>query len=77
MDDGRLGLGQRLAGLDPVVPRVAQFWVTSTPAVAGPRTAATAATDFPGFLNDAAFGACGTDNGRCRDCGFVCAGISE
>ena len=38
--------------------------VTSTSAVSEPRTTVTAATRFPGFRNDATFGAYGTADRR-------------
>ena len=67
MADGCLGLRQCFAGLDALVPRVIELGVTSTSAVSGSRTTATAATNFPRSRDDAAFRACGTD-GRRRDC---------
>ena len=59
-----LGMHQCFAGLDALVPRVLKIDVTSTSAVSEPRTAATAATSFAGFLDGAAFGAYGTDGRR-------------
>ena len=59
--DGFLGLRQCFTCLDAVVPRVIKFDVTSNPAVSGPRTTATATAVFAGFLDGAAFAACGTD----------------
>ena len=50
--------------------------IASAIAVAEPRATATAATDFPGFRDDAAFGTCGTD-GRCRACSRVYVDISQ
>ena len=62
--DGCLRLRQCFAGLDALVPRVIEFGVTSTSTVSEPRTTATATTSFPGFGDDAAFGAGGTDDCR-------------
>ena len=48
------------------------FGVISTSTVSEPRTTATAATDFTGFRDDAAFGAYDTDGcRRCRGCWCV------
>ena len=60
-----LGLVSCFAGLYAPVPRVLKSCVTSTPAVSEPRTAATAATRFTRFRDDAAFGA-GRIDGRRR-----------
>jgi len=57
ISDGKLR--PRFAGLDAPVPRVATFYVTRTSAVAEPRTAATATTEFAGFRDGAASGAYG------------------
>ena len=53
-----------------------QLGVTSTSAVSEPSTAATAATNFPRFSDDAAFGAYGTDSRR-RDCWRVYVDIGQ
>ena len=65
MADGCLKLRQCFTGLDALVPRVIKLGVTSTSTVSEPRTTATAATNFPRFRDDAAFGAYGTDGRRC------------
>ena len=62
--DDCLGLCQYFAGLDALVPRVIKIGVASTSTVSEPRTTATAATTFPRFRDDAAFGANGTDARR-------------
>ena len=64
---GCLELRPCFAGLDALVPRVMKLGVTSTSAVSEPRTTVTAATRFPRFRDDAAFGTYGTD-GRRRGC---------
>ena len=63
------GLCPRFASLDALVPCVIEVKVTNTSAVSDPGTAATAATRFPGFRNNAAFGAGGT---ACRSGGCAC-----
>ena len=50
--------------------------VTSASAVSEPRTTATAATNFPGFRDYAAFGTGGTD-GRRRGCRCVYVGVGQ
>ena len=50
--------------------------VTGTSAVSEPRTAATTATNFPGFLDDAAFAAYRTDGHR-RGCWCVYVRIGQ
>ena len=65
--DGCLGLRQCFARLDALVPRVIKLGVTRTSAVSEPRTTTTAATNFPGFCDDAAFRTCGADDFR-HDC---------
>ena len=74
--DGPIGLSTSFAGLDALVPRVIKIWVTSTSAIVEPRTAATAATSFPGFLHGATYGAYGIDDRR-RACWCVHAGIGQ
>ena len=69
MADDYLGR-QCFTGLDSMVPCVIKLDVTSTPAVSEPRTTATAATNFTGFRDDAAFGADETDSRR-RGCWCV------
>ena len=64
--DSPLGLHSPFADLNALVPRVLKLGVTSTSAVSEPRTAATTATAFPRFLDDAAFAAYGPDGCRCR-----------
>ena len=61
-----------VADPDALVPRVMELGVTSTPAVSEPRTAATATTACPRFLDGAAFAAYGTDGRRRGDywCSF-------
>ena len=68
--DGYLGLRQWFADLDSLVPRVIKFGVTNISAVSEPRTTATAATNFPGFRDGAAFGAYQIDCRRCY-CGCM------
>ena len=53
-----------------------KFCVTSASAVSEPRTTATAATNFPGFRDYAAFGTGGTD-GRRRGCRCVYVGVGQ
>ena len=65
--DDCLGLRQCFAGLDALIPRVIELGVTSTSAVSEPRTSATAATSFPRFRDDTAFGAYGAGDRR-RGC---------
>ena len=66
---GCLELRPCFAHLDTLIPSVLEFFVTSTPAVSEPRTAATAATAFARFPDGGAFGAYGTDGRRRRrDC---------
>ena len=74
--DGCVGLRPRFAGLDALIPRVIKLGVTSTSAVLEPRTTATAATDFPRFYDDAAFGAYRAD-GCSRGCWCVHVGIGQ
>ena len=74
--DGCLGLRQCFAGLDALVPCVIKLGVTRTSAVSEPITTAAAATSFPRFRDDAAFGAYGTDS-RCRGCWCVYVGIGQ
>ena len=64
LTNDRLGLVSCFAGLYAPVPRVLKSCVTDTPAVSEPSTAATAATDFARFRDDAAFAAYGTDGHR-------------
>ena len=68
--DGCLGLRPCFADLDPLVPRVMKLGVTSACTISEPRTTATAATNFTGFRDDAAFGADETDSRR-RGCWCV------
>ena len=49
-----------LAGIHPLGPRMAKFWVAGISAVPRPRTTPTATTKFAGFPDDAAFGAHGS-----------------
>ena len=65
-----LGLIHFFAGLNALIPRVIKLGVASTSTVSEPRTTATAATNFPGFRDDAACGADETD-GRRRGCWCV------
>ena len=67
LGDGYLGLRPCFAGLNAVVPRVMNVCVASTSAEFEPRTAATATTDFAGFVDGAAFWAHETRD-RCRGC---------
>ena len=62
--------------LDALVPRMTELGVTSTPAVSEPGTAATTTTNFPRFLDDAAFEAHGTD-GRRPPFWYFNAGIDQ
>ena len=71
MADGRSRLRPCFADLDALVPRVVELGVHSTSAVSKPRTTATATTHFPGFGNDVAFGAYGTDC-HLRGCWCMC-----
>ena len=64
MADSCLGLGPCFAGLNALVPRVIKVCVTCTSAVFEPRTTVTAATSFARSLDDAAFGACRTEDRR-------------
>ena len=50
-----LGLPTDFASLDALVPCVLKLCVASSSAVFEPRTAATATTEFAGFLDGAAF----------------------
>ena len=68
--DDCLGLSSCFAYSDALVPRATKFCVTSTSAVSEPRTAATATTAFPRFLDGAAFAAFGSDGRRRRDCWY-------
>ena len=74
--NGYLGLRQCFAGLDALVPRVIKLGVTITSAVSEPRTTATAATYFPRFRDDAAFGTHGTEC-RCRSYWCVYVGKGQ
>ena len=52
--------------------------IASTSAVCEPRTTATAATEFPGFRDDSAFEAYGTDSRRRRrSCWFIDVNIAQ
>ena len=69
LNAGCLQMRPCFADPDALVPRVTRaFCVTSTSAVSGPRTAATATTVLTRFRDGAAFRACGTDCRRrvCR-----------
>ena len=52
------------ASLDAFVPRVLKIRVASSPAVSEPRTATSAATEFAGFRDRAAYEAHGIDGPR-------------
>ena len=54
--------------MDPLVPRVAKFCITSSSADPEPRPAVTATTAFAGVLHGAAFGAHSTDHCCRRAC---------
>ena len=60
------------AGLDALEPRVIMFGVTRTPAVSEPGTTVAAATYFPGFRDDATFGANRNHGRRRHGCRCVC-----
>ena len=68
---------QCFASLDALVPRVLKLGVASTSAVSEPRTTAAAATKFPRFGDDAAFGAYGTDGRRRHGCWCVYVDIGQ
>ena len=74
--DGCLELIQFLAGLNALIPRVSKLGVASACTVSKPRTTATAATNFPGFRDDAAFRTYGADY-RCHGCWCVYVGIGQ
>ena len=74
--DGYLGLRQCFTGLDALVPRVTELDVTITSTGPEPRTTVTAATNFPRFRDDSAFGTHGT-NGCRRGCWCVNVGIGQ
>ena len=65
--DGCLGLRQRFAGPDTLVPRVTQLGVTGASTVSEPRTAGTTTTAFSRLLNVATFAAHGPAGHRRRD----------
>ena len=77
MADDKLGQGQRFACLDPLVPGVAKFCVTSTSADPEPRPAVTATTAFAGVLHGAAFVTRRTDHGRRRGCWCLYVNIRQ
>ena len=72
-----VGVCPCVAGLNALVPRVAELRVTSTAAVSEPRTAATTTTCFPRFLDGAAFEAHGPDGRRCCGCRCVYVSIGQ
>ena len=74
MINARLRVRPCFAGPDALGPRVTKLGVTTTSAVSKPRTPATTATGFAGFLDGAAFGTCGTD--RCRGGGCRCSYVA-
>ena len=71
-----LGLRPFFACLDALIPRMTKLGVTSTSAVSEPRTTVTTATNFPRFLDDAAFGAYVTECRRSCWCVHVVIGQS-
>ena len=63
--------------MDALVPRVMKLDVVSTPAVSEPRTAATATTRFPRFLDGTAFKAFGPDGRPRRGCWCIHVDIRQ